>query len=260
MKKIHKIWGLGLIVVLLVSMLGIVVPASAGTLSWSSETIPGSTGKVILDCDITDMDISPDGTIWASTNTTTLYKSTDGGSSWTAVTHSGLLTVDMVAVAPDNANIIAAASSNKTTPNVCISNNGGTTWSSLTTPQEGSEGSAMALTGLDVSPASSGYNYVAVCGWEWTSGTQLANVWSFNVGAAAAVWTEFCDREGFNEATTAVGTADIVSAIAFSPNFPSDKVLTAIVEDSGAVSLEITATPTSSGTRPPASAITPMSS
>ena len=50
-KKISKIWGIGLVLVLLVSLFGFVAPvspASASTLKWGAETIPTDVDKVIL--------------------------------------------------------------------------------------------------------------------------------------------------------------------------------------------------------------------
>ena len=65
-RKIHKIWGVGLVVVLLVSLFGLAAPASAGILGWGYESVPGTTNEVLADIDITDIAVAADGTtIWA---------------------------------------------------------------------------------------------------------------------------------------------------------------------------------------------------
>jgi hypothetical protein len=237
MKKIRKIWGIGLVVVLLVSLFGLAAPASAGTLAWGAESIPGTTNNILAPVDVKDIAVADDGmTIWAAPGSTKagyVFKSTDGGESWTAVTESDLTgkNLDLIAIAPDDSDMVVAAASD--TQNVYITTNAGSTWSSLGTVQElPSGGAAAMLTDLALSATSAGTNYVAVSGYE--SGN-VANLWYFNIGAAAPVWKETNTKDGFNTSSTnSTGAANTVAAVAFSPNFPSDKVLTAIIANTGA--------------------------
>jgi len=228
MKKLTKIWGVGLTLVLVASMLLMAVPASASELAWGSETLPGTSGNVRLpNSDISDMAVSSDGqTIWAvvalaagSGNGT--YKSTDGGVTFSSVTnHANIGTasgVQKVAIAPDDTDIVAIAADEN---EVYVTTNGGTTWGSLGNPMEGSAANCTNIYDIDISQGDAGTHYVGVAGIE---AGPLGNVWYFNVGSAAPAWTETNDKVGWAD----VGT-DISRAVAFSPNFASDKVMTTV--------------------------------
>ena len=161
-KKITKIWGVGLVVVLVASLLLSAAPVSAGTISWGAETIPTTSGKVLgpANVDIRDMAVAADGTtIYAvpgsSITDNVTYKSTNGGETWTSITsHSGIR-ADLVAVAPDDADIVAIA--NIATPVVYITTNGGTTWGSLgTIQQSGADYAAASISDIALSAAKSG--------------------------------------------------------------------------------------------------------
>ncbi|MEE9365961.1 MAG: hypothetical protein V3W44_04660, partial [Dehalococcoidales bacterium] len=80
-KKMTKIFGVGLTIVLMASLLLSAAPVSAGTLGWGTETILSTSGNILASTsNITDMDVSSDGAIWVAANITDkLYKSTDGG-------------------------------------------------------------------------------------------------------------------------------------------------------------------------------------
>ena len=60
--KLTKIWGVGLVLVLLVSMFGLAVPASAGTLSWTIKAnadVPSITNEILAtNSDLIDMAVS----------------------------------------------------------------------------------------------------------------------------------------------------------------------------------------------------------
>ncbi|HEY82297.1 MAG TPA: hypothetical protein G4O01_03290 [Dehalococcoidia bacterium] len=220
-KKIHKIWGVGVVLVLVASLLFAAAPVSAGTLSWSSESIPSDTGKVLASgSDVSDLAVSADGqTIWATdTATPGLYKSTDGGATWSAKTISGATTPQLVAIAPDDPDIVAVVADNY---EVYVTTNGGTSWGSLGTVAESGGASATNLYDITISQDDSGTHYIAVVGIE-TGG--LANVWYWNLGAAAPVWKEANDLTGFTGGTSA-------RAVAFSPNFASDKVMVIVSEN-----------------------------
>ena len=66
-KKISNIWGVGLVVMLVTTLLLSAAPVSAGTLSWSSETIPETTGEVLAPgSDVNDFEVSGDAqTVYA---------------------------------------------------------------------------------------------------------------------------------------------------------------------------------------------------
>jgi len=244
-KELVKIWGVGLTVVLVASLLLTAVPASAGTLSWSTETIPGTSGNVLVNgANVTDMDVcvSDPQVIWAvvendagTANGT--YKSTDGGVTFSGVTnHTDVDSttagdgVQLVAIAPDDPDIVAVVADDN---EVYATTNGGTTWGSLGTPDESDttvNDAATNLYDIDISQDDAGTHYVAVAGID--SGSNDAadlkttgNVWYFNMGAAAPAWTETNDKTGFGGTTL---NNDTARAVAFSPNFASDKVMVVV--------------------------------
>ncbi len=80
--KMAKIWGVGLTLVLATTMLLFPMPVSAGTLSWSSESIPGTGSYVLNDGDVVDLAVSADGdVIYAAAGALSeyIYRSSDGG-------------------------------------------------------------------------------------------------------------------------------------------------------------------------------------
>jgi len=88
-KKISKIWGVGLTLVLAASMLLMAAPVSAGTLSWGTETIPSDSGKVIqLGTDVVDLAVAGDGTtIYAAApfvRVATLWAESPNTATWSA--------------------------------------------------------------------------------------------------------------------------------------------------------------------------------
>ena len=219
---------------LLVSLFSLAAPASAGTASWSAESIPSTLYEVLgpAGIDVRDIAVAADGTtIFAVSGNTVsddvVYKSIDAGISWTTLDIP--IEADLVAVAPDDADIIAIA--NSSTPEVYLTSNGGVTWHNLGTPQESGGAAAAAIYDLAISRASDEMiNYLAAAGKEAGDG---ANVWYFETGAIAPVWKETNTLAGFS-------SADEVAAVAFSPNFPSDEAMVAISADYGvSVNLQI---------------------
>jgi len=86
-KKITKIMGVGSVVAIVTTLLVAALPVSAGTLSWGSESIPSTTSKIIESGEIIDIAIAPDGTtIYATLTGDLLYKSTNAGKTWSALT------------------------------------------------------------------------------------------------------------------------------------------------------------------------------
>ena len=220
---------MGLVLVLATSMLLFAAPVSAGTLSWSSETVPSTSGKVLLaGSDVVDIAVADDGTMYAVTGGTDnfTYKSANGGETWSKLTQDFGFAPDLVAVAPDDSDIVAVA--DNATAEVFISSNGGSTWGTLGAIQ-GDVTLADNLRDMAISATAAGVNYLAVAGEDGT----VADVWKFNVGAAAPAWEDTADETGFTAAQT------LGLAVAFSPNFASDFVMVAITASASAVSFQM---------------------
>jgi len=238
MKVTRKLMGVGLVLVLLVSMLVMAVPVSAGTLSWSAKTgsaIPSTTNKIVQDgTSLRDMAVSADGqTIFVAAGANGIYKSTNGGDTWSALSIPSAITgnVTMVAVAPDDPDVVVFVGNTTgltTNLKAYVSTNGGSTWNSLGTIQDAGGTAAAQIYDVAISPLSAGVRYIAC------AGTEAANqpaIYYFNLGATTPVWKDACD-----DFTTAFvpGGIDNFRAVAFSPNFPSDQVMVAVSEEIGA--------------------------
>jgi len=207
-----KIWGVGLTLVLATTMLLFPMPASAGTLSWGSESIPSTSGYVLNAGNVVDLAVSTDGdVIYAAAGTEYIYRSSDGGESWSIVhVVDGTDSCDVtdIAVAPDDENYIAAAGDNTSERVVFISDDGGANWDAL-----GDTG-LTAIHDLALSAAKSGNHYASVAG--------DATVWYYKIGTVGAVWTNAGLLDGFAAGQEKAG------AVAFSPNFASDEVMVAV--------------------------------
>ena len=235
-KKISRIWAVGLVVILLASLFSFAAPASAGTLYFSDETLPSGTGKVVVSgVNVVDLAVAADGvTMYAapgSTVASTLYKSTNAGVSWTALTIS--INADLVAVAPDDADVVVIA--NSASAAVYVTTSGGALWSSLGTAEDVDGNDATDIWDIDIAAQSSGVRYIA------TAGTQAANtpvVCFFNLGSSAPDWVDAVGdfNSVYSGTNLTIGAIDNFKAVKFSPNFPSDQVLTAVSEEIGATS------------------------
>lgn len=229
-KKFSRILGVGLTFVLLASLMAFATPVSAGTVSWSAfSPVPSSTSQVLEQGDVVDIGVSGDGdTIYAVGGAKLVYKSTNRGLTWSTIATTDNSDADLVAVAPDNDDIVAYVGTASDNLTVYVSVNGGTTWSNLGVPQEGTDAICTVISDMAISPEKGGKYYIAIAGEESAG----ANVWYYDVYAASAYWHETNDKNGFNVTTAATAeTADAAAAVAFSPNFASDQVMLALLQD-----------------------------
>ncbi len=125
---------IGLVVMLMASLLSFAVPVSAEAPLWSAVSIPGAEGYQLgpSGVDIRDLAVAADGmTIYAAPGDSIadrhVFRSDDAGISWVAQSVS--IVADLVAVAPDNADVVVVA--RKTVPSAYFTTDGGTTWHSL---------------------------------------------------------------------------------------------------------------------------------
>jgi len=224
-KKITRIWGIGLVVALMASLMVVAIPASAVDNLWDSEITPGPPPyQILAGSNVTDIAVYNDGEeIWAVTGDNWTYKSVDGGVTWTRG-NTGEFTSNanpnLIAIAPDTSDVIAVCdtSMNK----VFVTNNGGVTWNDLGAITDATAGTTIdTITDMDVSSTRAGQNKVAVSGY---NANGEGNIYVFSVGAVGQLWGELKSKAGFNSSAT----ANTVAAIAFSPNYPSDQVMVAV--------------------------------
>jgi len=219
-KKITKIWGVGLVLVLAASLLLAAAPVSAGTLSWGDEDLP----EELEAGNITDVAVSAGGgVIYVAHDSGVLFRSTNTGESWSSITvvDADVMLPQLVAVSPDDENYIAAAVDNATGVIVFISDDAGANWDSLGAV-DGTDFDV--LKDIALSPEKSGRHTVAVAGEDTGVG---AEVWHYEIGSVGADWYMTSGDDGWDTGNEWCG------AVAFSPNFASDEVLVAVTADSG---------------------------
>jgi len=202
-----------------------ITPAAADPLTWVTENGPStdiSVNQLVPGNDVTDFAVSADGnTIYVVVGTNVLYKSTNGGSSWLAITVTGASGFNFVAVAPDDANIVVTAN----TSAIWISTNGIATGGADSWNNAGAPGTVATITDLTISPLVSGVRQVTVSG---VTAGPLPAIATLNLGGTVATWTNIVTAAFINGglATTTV------FAVKYSPNYVSDRLLTAVGQDS----------------------------
>jgi len=209
--------GLSLLVVVLLSLLVPAAPVSAADRAWSAVPIPSAlTNQIAAGTDVKFVTVAPNGDIFAVDTAAApdvVYKSTNGGRTWTASAVLAATNVVALAVSPSYATdstvfvLHAAAAANL----VYISSNGGATFAQL----GGTIGAAAELaTSMAVAPT-------------YSAGGEIM-VGVVNTGAGAFGDVYFWGRNGvLNWTAAATGLAKDVTAVAYSPSYPID--LTRIV-------------------------------
>lgn len=138
-KKIIKLWGVGMIVVLMASLLIVgATPAAAGNLAWSNLlTLPSAlTGQLAATNNVTDLTVAPNGHMFAisplAAAGATVMKSVDGGTMWTPSAPVVGVAFAAIAVSPSYGtdNTVVAISVGPPAQ-VYISTNGGATFAPM---------------------------------------------------------------------------------------------------------------------------------
>jgi len=221
MAKIRLAVGL----ILLFGLLGSIFPISSAVatpdeVEWSRVNIPteGRSGNWVLanGSDVQHLTMAIDGTLYCyaepSGTSYTLFKSTDGGYSWS---YTGKVSDDIndIATAPDDSNVVYYATSS----NVYKSTDAGNSFTPLPSNPGGAGTDNLTITSIDVAPLYS--NNIITVGTRDTDTSQFGGVYTLDEAQVIPSWTD-----------TNVGNYDVYS-VAFSPNFPADRQLVAVVTD-----------------------------
>ncbi|HJX12823.1 MAG TPA: hypothetical protein VJ377_04765, partial [Dehalococcoidales bacterium] len=191
--------------------------ASPDAVRWTKVNIPagGETGGWVLasGSDVRHLTASPDGTLYAAAPglTYTLYRSADGGYTWT---HLGKVGDDIVAIAvspADESRIYYA-----TVAAVFRSTDAGKTFSQLPNGPGGAGAGNVEITSLAVARAD--HDIVAV-GTRDTDSSQFGGVYALDGADIIPAWTD-----------TGLGSYDVY-AVAFSPAYPTDRQMVAVMTD-----------------------------
>ena len=169
-------------------------------------TIDGTTYNL----EIGDAGVVGDAGVALSGN---IYKSTNAGETWSGLTNPDDSSVGLVAVAPDDEDLVAIVAS----PRVYVSTNGGSSWGALTAPSSSWD----VINDIAISPESAGNHFIALA-----ATGDGAEVWHYEVGAVGAAWKLTSDTMG--DFGDEFKSGDTAGAVAFSPNFASDQVMVAV--------------------------------
>jgi len=212
------------VLLLLMSWLGLttLTPAVAAPdeVEWSRVNIPaegrGSDWVLADGSDIQHLTMAIDGTLYGYVNPSgtsyTLFKSTDGGYSWS---YTGKVedTIVDIATAPDDADTVYYATSS----NVSQSTDAGNSFSQLPPNPGGAGSNNIEITSIAVAPLDS-HHTIAV-GTRDTDNSQYGGVYLLDENRLIPRWLD-----------TNLGNYDVY-AVAFSPNFLADWRLVAVVTD-----------------------------
>ena len=193
------------------------VAASSDAVKWSKVNIPteGRAGNWVLadGSDVQHLIIASDGTLYAYGKglTCTLYKSTDGGGSWS---HIGNVQDNIVGIAtpPHDASTIYYATSSA----VYRSTDGGKTFYSLPAGPGGAGSNNIEITSIDVAWLN---NNIIAIGTRDTDSPEFGGVYTLDEEDFILSWTD-----------TNLGSYDVY-AVAFSPNYTADRQLVAVITD-----------------------------
>ncbi len=212
----------GLLLLSLLSATFPITPAVAAPdeVKWSRVSIPteGNAGNWVLadGSDVQHLTMAIDGTLYGYANPSgtsyTLFKSTDGGYSWS---YTGKVEDNIVgiATAPDEANVIYYA----TPSDIYKSTDAGSSFNQLPANPGGAGSNNIEITSIDVAPLDS-RNTIAV-GTRDTDSSQFGGVYIMDEERVLLSWLD-----------TNLGNYDVY-AVAFSPSFPADRQLVAVVTD-----------------------------
>ena len=200
---------LALFVVLLLSLLSSTAIADTDEVKWVRFNIPldGKPGNWVLatGSEVQHLTMAGDGTLYAYGKglTYTLYKSTDGGCSWSAISKVKDAIID-IAIAPDGVLYYATSST--------IYKSADDKFIPLPTPG-GAGSNEVEITSFDITRVNSN---IIVAGTRDKDNIQYGGVYILDE-IAPFTWID-----------TSLGNYDVY-AVAFSPNFPGDQQLVAVV-------------------------------
>jgi hypothetical protein len=217
-KKIIKLWGVGMILVLMASLLVVgATPAAADSLAWTNVlTLPSAlTGQIApaaTNINTANLVVAPNGDLFAIDTVAgnVVHKSTDGGTTWVPSAPIAGAVVDLAASPSYTTDNTVVALGGGPPAQVYISVNGGATFAALgATLTAGETGASIAI-----SP-----NYVYPTG-EIMVGTQAA-------GAATYGDVYIWGRLGVLTWTPMLLGEDVTS-VAYSPNYLIDATRLAV--------------------------------
>ncbi|MBI2852218.1 MAG: hypothetical protein HYX84_03835 [Chloroflexi bacterium] len=228
--KFTKIMGVGLVISMLASLLVFATPASAADLSWSKQDIPSSSGQKVVSFNINLIAASPDGTTLFATKAAAggtateegaVYRSSNGGLTWSASTDNLSAAATAIAVSPTYATdkTVYAAAPVGGASALFKSNDGGVKFTQITAAAGVGGGVVLAtetIVSISVSPNHAVDGLVVAATADSASGTG-GNV--YQLGKPLTF--------GLKPVSTTNPLRNFW-AVAFSPNYGSDRTIVAV--------------------------------
>jgi hypothetical protein len=220
--KLTKIFGIGLSLILLVSMLAIAAPVTAkdpGAQQWANGSEPGPSAVVMYNGgDVTDFAVGSDGVAYLVDDVKNRTRRSSSGTVWGSIDNHAAGDEALVAVAPDNSDCVALVDG--TTNVVYISNDSGTTWSTL--PALAGNYATSTVMDIAVGPARSG----TLLGREYFLAVADGTLGATNTATAFGGVLVIGQTAAWAEVVTGL-TEDFI-AVELSPNYVGDRVVTAV--------------------------------
>lgn len=210
------------------------ISANPDRLKWSVVDTPSEEGNVVVSpSEINAFVGGQNETFYAiDIPHSRVYKSTDGGVTWednlngTLEDEGATLPAWDIAVAPDNSNLVAVVTDNRTA--VYLSNDGGETWEDGGAPNLGSTN----ISDIAISQTYDNTYDVAI-GTRYPNNVTDGDVWVITLGE----FGNWKAQELQIDPDTANTTAD-VSTVRFSPNYAEDKAILAIASSANETDID----------------------
>jgi len=207
------------------------VSANPDRLKWSVVDTPSEEGKVVVSpSEINAFVISSNDTFYAiDIPNGTVYKSTDAGVTWedditdALIRDGASLPAWDIAVAPDDSNLVAVVTDNRTA--VYLSDDGGDSWEDSGVPDLG----GTLISDIAISPKYDDTYDVAI-GTRYPNNATDGDVWVITLGELSNWKAQELQIDPDSNKT-----AD-VSTVRFSPNYAGDKSILAIASSANDIS------------------------
>ena len=202
--------------------------AAADEVKWTRVNIPteGRASHFLLasGSDIRHLTMAADGTLYAHADPSgtnyTLYKSVDGGYSWSYIGEVEDTIVD-IATAPDDARVLYYATSSQ----IYKSSDGGNRFESLVANPGGAGSNNIEITAITVTSLDS--RYLIAVGTRDTDNGQFGGIYTLDEEKILPSWQD-----------TSLGNYDVYT-LAFSPDYVADRQLAAVVTDENGTTVTI---------------------
>ena len=215
----------------------LLAPASAqaqsqATCRWAEAGKPGAAGNVIVSpSEVSGIAIGKGSVFYAIDSANKkVYRSQNAGIGWEDITSylnaaAAVLPVTRIAVAPDNAAIVAVVTNAGT--KVCLSTNGGFSWIDTSVPSL--TGTIQTITiSKQYTEAGNTLREIAIGTADWgdAAATTTGQVWVFQFGELFSSWR----NQNITVDPSHVGGE--ISAIAYSPSYQVDRTILVIASTS----------------------------